>query len=687
METQSEREPNRLIHEPSPYLRQHARNPVDWYPWGPEALDRARREDKPIFLSIGYSACHWCHVMERESFEDEEIARSMNERFVNIKVDREERPDLDRIYMSAVQAISGSGGWPMSVFLTPELKPFYGGTYFPPEDRYGRPGFPRLIEAVATAYRDQREKIEQSASEITAHIESLSRIPASGTILSPGILDGAAGKLFESFDPTYGGFGGAPKFPHSLSIQVLLRHARRKGDLAALQIARTTLDHMAAGGIYDHLGGGFHRYSTDERWLVPHFEKMLYDNALLAVAYLEAYQVTAEPSYQQVVRETLDFLLRDMTDAGGGFYSTLDADSEGEEGRFYTWTQAEVERLLGPEVAPLFARAYDVDAVGNFEGRVILHRIKGDAELASIFGAPAEAIARRLAAARSTLHEARGGRIGPHRDEKVLTDWNALAISAFARSGRVLDEARYTAAAARAADFLLRGVRTPDGGLAHMWKDGAARVPGFLEDHAGLLVALCDLYEATGETRWLAAARDRSAEMHRSFWDEEEAGFFDTAASHEGLITRTRRVDEGATPSGNSLAAYGLLRLGRLTGDSAAQDRAERTLRAFARFMDLIPSGTGQLLLALDLYLSDPREVAVVGSPDDPATRDLRRVVDRLFLPHVVLLQGDGASPSDLEGLRGKVPVDGRPAAYVCSRFSCREPVTTAGELEDALKQ
>ncbi|MBD3161627.1 MAG: DUF255 domain-containing protein [Candidatus Eisenbacteria bacterium] len=683
---QHERKPNRLIHEKSPYLKQHARNPVDWYPWGTEALQRSRTEDRPIFLSIGYSACHWCHVMESESFEDPEIAALMNERFVNVKVDREERPDLDRIYMTAVQMLTGAGGWPMSVFLTPDLRPFYGGTYFPPEDRFGRPGFPRVLQAVAEAYRSRRDEVERASSEITDRIRSLGKGGEGESLLSPVLLDQAAEGLARSFDGANGGFGGAPKFPQSLLLQVLMRRSRSASDLEATRMVRRTLGKMAAGGIYDQIGGGFHRYATDERWLVPHFEKMLYDNALLAIAYLEAHQLYGEADDARVARETLGYIAREMRDPNGGFYAAQDADSEGKEGLYYTWRPDELKNVLGAEDAELFARAYDVEEAGNFEGRSILHRVKGDEVLAGISGSTPEEVRERLSACAARLLEARRRRVPPLRDEKVLVDWNGLAISAFARGSRVLADPVALRIAGEAAAFLLEEARGAEGRLRHVWIDGEARIDGLLEDYAALIPALVDLYEAGGEARWIQEAEALAEIMIDEFADAN-GGFYDTRADRDDLIARTQRPEDGSIPSGNSLAAYGLLRLGRLTGREDLLERAAGTLRAFAGVMRRFPSATAQMLLALDLHLSEPREVAVVGGWEDPAAAALRRVVDAAFLPDTVTLHGSGeGEEGSLRGLRGKHLVGGRPAAYVCRSFTCREPVTRPEELEEQLR-
>ena len=677
---------NRLADETSPYLRQHAENPVDWYPWGDEALGRARREDKPIFLSIGYSACHWCHVMERESFEDPRIAGYLNEHFISIKVDREERPDLDEIYMSAVQLMSGQGGWPMSVFLTPTLKPFFGGTYFPPEDRYGRTGFGSLLLRLTEVYRTRRDEIEAGAEQVTERLASYGSVPEGHGLLSPGLVAAAADALLRTFDRTHGGFGGAPKFPHSMGVQLLLRVYRRDGDLRCLEAATLTLDRMAAGGIHDHLGGGFHRYAVDARWLVPHFEKMLYDQALLAVAYLEGWQVTGNEAYAGVVRGILDYLGRDMTSAEGGFFAAEDADSGGAEGLFYTWTPAELAAVLGEEEARLFGRAYDVDEGGNFEGRSILHPVATPESLTGWAQAPPEVVAERLAAARRALLAARGSRERPLRDEKVIAAWNGLVISAFARAGAALGEPRYVEAASSALDFIL-GRMQEDGRLRRIYMNGRARIPGYLEDYAFVVMALADLFEATFEPRWLAEAVRLSGVMQAEFGDPD-GGFFNTSTEHRDLIVRVKNAQDGSIPSGNSMAACALLRVGRLAGEVELERAGERTLRLFQRLMEHAPGAFHQMLLGVALHVGPRREIVIVGPRGDDRTEALLGTARRSFQPRAVLAwtdgtaEGVGASPL----LAGKTLVAGAPAAYVCREGTCAAPVTTVEALEEALR-
>jgi uncharacterized protein YyaL (SSP411 family) len=683
---------NRLVHETSPYLRQHAQNPVDWYPWGPEALARARQLDRPIFLSIGYSACHWCHVMEHESFEDPEVARILNAHFVSIKVDREERPDLDQIYMTAVQMLTGQGGWPMSMFLTPDLKPFYGGTYFPPDDRYGRPSFIRLVLALAEAWRERREEIDRSAGQITANLQGLGRLEPRPGELAPALLRGAATQLGRAFDRVYGGFGQAPKFPHPMDLRLLLRVWRRFGDDDALTVVRLTLDRMAMGGIYDHLGGGFHRYSTDERWLVPHFEKMLYDNALLAAAYLEGYQATGEELYRDVVEETLGYVLREMTSPEGPFYSTQDADSEGEEGKFFVWSAQEIEAVLGGELADLFMDVYDVTAEGNWEGKNIFNRCKTFAQAARLRQMDEAELRRRLAEARRKLYEVRGRRVWPGRDEKVLTAWNGLMIGALARAAVPLERLAYAEAAVKAADFILRRMRGPDGRLLRTYSRGAeAKLNAYLEDYSFLIDGLASLYEATFAPRWVEAALELTAILIDQFWDADEGGFFFTGRDHEALIARSKDPQDSSTPSGNSLAVMALLRLAKLTGRKDLFEKAETTLHQFRGLMADAPQAAGQMLTALDFYLGPVQEFAIVGDPGAAETRRVLRAVEGTFRPNkVVALKAPDAAGARAETivplLAGKTTID-TVTTYICQDFTCQKPLAGAAAVETFLQE
>ena len=655
---------NRLAQETSPYLLEHANNPVDWYPWGSQALERARTEHKPILLSIGYSACHWCHVMAHESFEDPQTAALMNRDFVSIKVDREERPDLDQVYMRAVQGMTGSGGWPMTVFLLPDGTPFFAGTYFPPSDRFGMPAFQRVLAAVADAFARRPADVEETAAQVRDFLHRPS-VPLAVGELTPALLDEAAAGLAGDFDPAHAGFGGAPKFPQPMLVEVLLRHHLRTGQPAALEMALQTLRAMAAGGIYDQLGGGFHRYSVDERWLVPHFEKMLYDNALLARAYLDAWQLTHDPALRRVAEDTLAFVLREMTSPEGAFYSSLDADSEGEEGRFYLWTPAELEAGLGVDAARALAGAFDVTPAGNFEDRNILHPVT------------AEAI-ELLDAARDRLMAARGQRTRPHRDEKVIAGWNGLMLRTVAQAGRVLGRRDLVRAAEANARFLLSRMRER-GRMRRSYKDSRAPLAGFLEDQAAVADGLLSLYEATFDPRWLDEVRDLLREMLAAFWDEDAAAFFDTAKDQEQLVVRPQDVTDNAIPSGTSLAVDVLLRAGLLLGEPSWTDRARSTLERLAPTAAKAPLAFGRLLAALDFHLGRVVELAVIGDPGEAQTDRLLEVVRERFLPNRLLAAG--ASDPGIPLLADRRAIDGKATAYLCEHFVCQAPTQDAGEL------
>ncbi|HEX8190725.1 MAG TPA: thioredoxin domain-containing protein, partial [Pyrinomonadaceae bacterium] len=678
---------NRLAEETSPYLLQHAHNPVDWYAWGEEALEKSRREDRPILLSIGYSACHWCHVMERESFEDEEIARQMNEHFVNIKVDREERPDLDQIYMSAVQMMTRHGGWPLTVFLTPDLVPFYGGTYFPPEDRHQMPGFPRILAAVSEAYRTRPDEVRQSAGEILSELRRMGGARESAEVIDAQLLDHAYRGLARTYDPRFGGFGGAPKFPSSMSIDFLLRTHKRTGDARALEMAAHSCRMMAAGGMYDQLGGGFHRYSTDEHWLVPHFEKMLYDNALLTRLYLHAYQATGENFFRGVVEETLGYVRREMLDASGAFYSTQDADSEGVEGKFFVWDLAEVESLLGPEDARLFCAYYDVTEGGNFEGRNILHVGRSAEEVARDLNVSAARLAEAVERGRGILFTERERRIKPGRDEKVITAWNGLMLEACAEASAVLERDDFREMAERNAQFILETL-TRGGLLLHVYKDGRAKHAGFLDDYAFVVSGLVTLYETAGRTRWLEAALALADRMVEEFWDEEGGGFFYNGRSGENLIVRNKDYFDNATPSGNSVAAEALLRLSVLTGNEVYRRKAVNVLRLVRDAVERYPSAFGYALGAIDFHLSTPKEIVVVGEPGQ--ARPLLREVWSRYLPNMVVAEasGDDPAPADLVPLLGeRTAVGGRATAYVCESYACLQPTGDPAALASQLSQ
>jgi uncharacterized protein len=673
---------NRLIHETSPYLLQHAHNPVDWFAWGEEALAAARAEDKPIFLSIGYSACHWCHVMEHESFEDPETAALMNEKFVNIKVDREERPDLDAIYMDAVQAMTGQGGWPMSVWLTPDGQPFHGGTYYPNETRYGMPSFQQVIRAVDEAYRTQRERVAGQAQRLTEMLTRTASLsaPEGGEIGSDVLLD-ALQQMRQYFDDDEGGFGSQPKFPQPMTLDFALSQYKRTGDLDALYMVELTLEKMAKGGIYDQLGGGFHRYSVDGYWLVPHFEKMLYDNAQLLRTYLHAWQVTQRPLYRRVVEETIDYVLREMTSPAGGFYSTQDADSEGHEGKFFVWTPAEIESILEPHTAGIFESYYGVSERGNFEGKNILSVVRTPENLADRFRIGTSDVEQALADARSQLFEARELRVKPARDEKVLTEWNGLMIHALAECGVVLGRNDALQAAVKAADFILEHMSQPDGRLLRSYKDGRARLNAYLEDYAALNRGLLALHEATFDLRWLGEATRLMQVIFEQFHDSQNGGFFQTGVDHEVLVARRKDVVDNAIPSGNSLAAEVLLRLAVFLDKDAYRREAGRILLMLKDAMASQPTGFGRMLGVLDAYLAPSREVAVAGDLADEATQALLAVVYARYLPHTVLGLKRPGEESMLPLLQGRDLVDGRPAAYVCENYACRLPVTTPEEL------
>ncbi|MDQ3809941.1 MAG: thioredoxin domain-containing protein, partial [Chloroflexota bacterium] len=653
---------NRLAGETSPYLLQHAHNPVDWYPWGQDALERARAENKPILLSIGYSACHWCHVMERESFEDPATAEVMNASFVNIKVDREERPDLDSIYMQAVQAMSGHGGWPMTVFLAPDGTPFYGGTYFPPDDRPSMPSFRRVLKAVADAWANRRQDIIEQGNQLREHLRQATQLAASGATIDPSDLDGAAEGVLSQYDPAHGGFGNAPKFPQPMAIEFLLRHWRRTGDNRARSAAEHTLDAMARGGMFDQLGGGFHRYSTDAEWLVPHFEKMLYDNAQLARAYLMGYQVTGNAFYRSVVQQILDYVLRDLTDPSGGFYSTEDADSEGVEGKFYVWTLSDLRELLGDEDARLFGAFYDVTERGNFEhGASILHMPETPTAVAQRLRVPEARLLEALERGRRVLFEAREQRVRPGRDDKVLTSWNGMLLRALAEVGRVLNEPTYLQAAINNARFLLSTMRRADGGLYRTWKPGhAAHLNGYLEDYANMADGLLALYEATFEQRWLAAAVELADAILARFADPERGGFYDTSVDHEMLITRPKDVFDNATPAGNSVAADVLLRLARLTGRDEYQLAAQGVFDLLRQAMVRYPLGFARALSAVDFMLGRPKEVAIIGALEAPDTQALLRVVFEPFVPNKVVAGRHGGPAADIPLLEAREARDGR---------------------------
>ena len=674
--------PNRLSTETSPYLLQHANNPVDWYPWGDEALKRAKDEDKPILLSIGYSACHWCHVMERESFEDEAIAALMNEHFVSIKVDREERPDLDAVYMEAVQMLTGSGGWPMTVFLTPDGRPFYGGTYFPPVDRHNMPGFPRLLQSVATLYHNDRSEIDRVTSQITEQMGRTGQMAKGDAPLTVETLHQAYTTLATNFDYQNGGTGTAPKFPQAMNLEVLLRYYRHGYNDRALEMVDLTLEKMAMGGIYDQIAGGFARYSTDNYWLVPHFEKMLYDNALLARLYLHAHQATARGMYRRIAEETLDYILREMTGPEGGFYSATDADSEGEEGKFFVWSPAEIEAVLGDE-AGIFSGFFGVRESGNFEGKNILNISQKASEYSQRHGIPLERLIDVVQRGKLALWAEREKRVHPLLDDKVLASWNGMMLRSFAEAGAALERQDYLDAAVKNANFLLETMR-PGGKLLRTYRAGQAKLPGYLEDYSFVADGLLALYEATFDQRWLDESISLADRMIELFWDDAVGGFYDTGAEHDELVVRPRDVLDNAQPCGGSVATDVLLKLAVITGNEDYRVKAATPLRTLRELMGRAPAGTGHWIAALDFYVSSPKEVIIIGPRDDSATTALMQIVNGGFFPNKVLVGADSADDAGEYGLpllEARGMVDGKPTAYVCHNYACQLPVTTPEEF------
>jgi len=659
---------NRLAKETSPYLLQHADNPVNWYPWGKEALERARKEDKPILLSIGYSACHWCHVMAHQSFENEVIAALMNEKFINIKVDREERPDIDTVYMEAVQTLTGRGGWPLTVFLTPEGKPFYGGTYFPPEDRDGLPGLPRVLEATAEAYHQRRQDIEATAQKLK---ETMSRpIAAATQPLVADVLVKAYLSLKQGYDSSNGGFGTAPKFPQPLALDYLLRYYHCHRDETALEVVTHSLEKMARGGIYDQIGGGFHRYATDGHWQVPHFEKMLYDNAQLSLVYLHAYLVTGDGLFRSIATEILDYVLREMTDAKGGFYSAQDADTEGTEGTYYLWTPQEITEAVGETDSREVMKYYGVTEKGNFDERNILHvgAEKAEAEL--------------IAKAKVALLEKRQQRVRPGRDEKVLASWNGLMLTSLAEAACVLNRQDYLAAATSSGRFLL-DTMISEGRLKHSYMDGEAKIDGYLDDYALVIEGLLSLHLATFGGQWLTQAIKLAEVMVDEFWDKKEETFYDTGRGHEELFVRPRSTYDGVLPSAGSAAAMALLKLSRLTGNQEWERLAVQSLRSVRELMQRHPLGFANWLSGLDFYLSRPMEIAIIGPRDDSATGDLLKIICSTWLPNKVAAARDPGdpAPAELSLFKGRVMVDGKPAVYVCRDYACKAPITDPAKL------
>jgi len=680
---------NRLIYEKSPYLQQHAYNPVDWYSWCEEAFQKALKENKPVFLSIGYSTCHWCHVMENESFEDEEVAKTLNENFVSIKVDREERPDLDNIYMSVCQVITGNGGWPLNLFLTPEKKPFYAGTYFPKDERYGNPGFVAILKQISNLWKTSKESVVASSEQVTNVLKSMSQLKP-GKIVKEETLMCAYEQMRNNYDHIYGGFGSSPKFPTPHNFTFLLRWWQRSNDPAALEMVEKTLDRMGRGGIHDQLGGGFHRYSTDEYWLVPHFEKMLYDQALLAMAYTEVYQATGKKMYADIVEDIFSYILCDMTSPEGGFYSAEDADNEGVEGRYYVWTPDEIIKMLGEKDGRIVCDYYDISKEGNFEDKNVLHVDKQLEIFAKLEGLKIEDLQGLLSGARKTLREARRKRARPHKDDKVLTSWNGLMISALSRGAQALNEFKYAEAAVRTVDFILKTLRGKNGMLLRRYRQGEASIPGYLDDYAYFVWGLIDLYETTFHVKYLETALDINKRMIEEFWDNKDGGFFFSGRSNEQLIAQTKEIYDGAIPSGNSVALLNILRLSRMTGDKNLGDISERLIRTFEETVNRYPSGYTQFLCAVDYALGPVQEIVVAGEPDGNDTHAMLKEIRKHFLPRkIVLLHSE--KDTGIEEISGFTKeckaVDNKTTVYMCENYSCKAPVNDVSQLLKLLKK
>jgi uncharacterized protein YyaL (SSP411 family) len=691
--------PNHLVREKSPYLLQHAYNPVEWYPWGDEAFEKADRENKPIFLSIGYSTCHWCHVMEKESFEDLQVAQLMNDAFVSIKVDREERPDLDHIYMAVCQIMTGNGGWPLTIVMTPQKEPFFSATYIPKESRFDRPGMVELIPKIKAVWDARRSEVLESAKSVTNALHHLER-ETSGKEMERPVLDKAYQELAKRFDETYGGFGQAPKFPTPHNFLFLLRYWKRTADPDALNMVEKTLQELRLGGVYDQLGFGFHRYSTDREWLVPHFEKMLYDQAMLSLAYMEAYQATGKDLYANTAREIFEYVLRDMRSPEGGFYSAEDADSEGVEGKFYVWTEEELRRILSPEEADLIIKVFNVQKGGNFKeeatgrntGSNILYLGKTLREIAESLHISLPELEQGMESARAKLFEKRERRIHPHKDDKVLADWNGLMIAALAQGARVLGSATYAGAASAAAEFVLKRLRTPEGRLLHRYRDGEAGIPAHLDDYAFLIWGLTQLYEATFQIPYLKTALELNEDMLKHFWDDRDGGFFFTPDDGEHLLIRKKAIYDGALPSGNAVALLNLLRLARFTGRPDLDKKAAQTGAAFSKPIEDFPSGYTQFLTALDFAIGPSYEVVVVGPPSAPDTEEMLKVLSTRFIPNKVVLLRPSEEPSpDITRLAPFTahhrPVDGKATAYVCVQNACKMPTADVTEMLALLQQ
>ena len=696
--SQFEKYQNRLANEKSPYLLQHADNPVDWYPWSDEAFEKAKNEDKPIFLSIGYSTCHWCHVMEHESFEDEQVAKLLNETFVCIKVDREERPDVDEVYMTVCQMVTGSGGWPLTIFMTPDKIPFFAATYIPKENRFGRPGLMEIIPQVREMWAAQRDQLMASANKIEDALSQMSD-SASGLDLRKEVLGEAYSQFQRSFDPRFGGFGSAPKFPATHNLMFLLRYWKRTGEKDALEIVETTLQQMRQGGIFDHVGYGFHRYSTDQEWLVPHFEKMLYDQAILAMAYTEVFQATGNEFYKTTAKEIFTYVLRDMMDDKGGFYSAEDADSEGEEGKFYVWIENEIRNVLDKEEADLFVKVYNVESDGNFQeeatqratGANILHLNKPLNEIADELNTELPKLKQRLEFSCQKLFEVREKRIHPLKDDKILTDWNGLMIAALAKAGRVFNDEQYTDTAQNAAEFILNNMRNQNGELFHRYRNGEVGIKGYLDDYAFLIWGLLELYETTFDVKYLQTALELNEVVLKQFWDTKNFAFYFTSKDAEKLPVRKKEVYDGAIPSGNSVMMLNLIRLARMTGNVEFENKANLITRTFSSQIIRNPGVYAMLLSAFDFAVGPSYEVVIVGDPESALTKKMINTLNQKFLPNkVVLLLDVNQKETEISGIakfvEGFKSIDGRPTAFVCSNFQCELPTTDVAEMLRLLK-
>jgi uncharacterized protein len=689
---------NRLAQEKSPYLLQHADNPVDWYPWSDEAFKKAREENKPIFLSIGYSTCHWCHVMEHESFEDKDVAKLMNDAFVSIKVDREERPDIDNIYMTVCQMMTGSGGWPLTIVMTPDKKPFFATTYVPKEGRFGRAGMMDLVPRLQEIWRNRKDDVLKSADQITDLLQQSQSSEEKGEELTRTDLDKTYDQLYQRFDPFHGGFGSAPKFPTPHTLSFLLRHWKRTRNAKTLEMVEKTLDAMRMGGIYDQVGFGFHRYSTDKKWLVPHFEKMLYDQALLTLAYTEAFQATGKPRYKETVQEILTYILRDMTSPEGGFYSAEDADSEGEEGKFYLWDEGEIRKILGSD-ADLFIKTFSVKNEGNFidsvtnemPGTNILHLSKSWADTAKENDLTEKELRQIIDGARKKLFEVREKRIHPYKDDKILTDWNGLMIAAMARASQALQDRQYAEAAKKSANFILQKMKSKDGVLLHRYRDGEAKLPAHVDDYAFLVWGLLELYEATFDPEWLKSAMELNQYLIAHYWDNENGGFFFTSDQSEALITRTKEIYDGAVPSGNSVAMSNLLRLGRITANTDFEKKAARIAKTFSESVRMAPSAHTQLMQGLDFAIGPSYEIVIAGNPDADDTKQMLKALGQRFVPNkIVLMRPPHSEEPEIskiaEFTKYQKSVNDKATAYVCLKYACKNPTTDPAKMLELLQ-